>query len=63
MCGDRRKLHTDMLTFGYINDMRTYIPGPDGKLVMEESAYPKYINAIAKMTESIPPGTLLKHLH
>lgn len=31
MGADWRKVHTDVLLSGYINDTHTYVPGPDGK--------------------------------
>jgi len=60
---DWAKVHTGVLLSGYINDMHTYVPGPDGKLGYGGKCFPKDVNAFAKMTEGTPLGTLLAPLH
>jgi UDPglucose 6-dehydrogenase len=63
MGGDWAKVHTGTLLSGYINDMHTYAPGPDGKLGYGGKCFPKDVNAFAKMTKGTPMGTLLAPLH
>ena len=63
MGGDWAKVHTGTLLSGYINDMHTYVPGPDGKLGYGGKCFPKDVNAFAKMTEGTSMGTLLAPLH
>ena len=60
---DWAKVHTGVLLSGYINDMHTYVPGPDGKLGYGGKCFPKDVNAFAKMTKGTPLGTLLAPLH
>ena len=54
---DWAKVHTGVLLSGYINDMHTYVPGPDGKLGYGGKCFPKDVNAFAKMTEGTPLDT------
>ena len=63
MGGDWRKVHTGILLSGYINDVHTYVPGPDGKFGYGGKCFPKDVDAFAKMTKGTPLGTLLEHLH
>ena len=63
MGGNWAKVHTGTLLSGYINDMHTYVPGPDGKLGYGGKCFPKDVNAFAKMTKGTPMGTLLAPLH
>ena len=63
MGADWRKVHTDVLLSGYINDTHTYVPGLDGKFGYGGKCSPKDVNAFAKMTEGTPLGMLLEHLH
>ena len=63
MGGDWAKVHTGVLLSGYINDMHTYVPGPDGKFGYGGKCFPKDVNAFAKMTQGTPLGTLLAPLH
>lgn len=63
MGADWRKVHTGILLSGYINDIHTYVPGPDGKFGYGGKCFPKDVNAFAKMTEGTPLGVLLEHLH
>ena len=57
------RVHTGVLLSGYINDMHTYVPGPDGKRGDGGKCFPKDVNAFAKMTEGMPLGRLLAPLH
>ena len=63
MGGNWAKVHTGTLLSGFINDMHTYFPGPDGKLGYGGKCFPKDVNAFAKMTKGTPMGTLLAPLH
>ena len=63
MGGDWAKVHTGTLLSGYINDMHTYAPGPDGKLGYGGKCFPKDVNAFAKMTQGTSMGALLAPLH
>lgn len=63
MGADWAKVHTGVLLSGYINDMHTYVPGPDGKCGYGGKCFPKDVNAFAKLTEDSPLGTLLAPLH
>ena len=63
MGGNWTKVHTGTLLSGYINDMHTYVPGPDGKFGYGGKCFPKDVNAFAKMTKGTPMGTLLAPLH
>ena len=63
MGGDWAKVHTGTLLSGYINDMHTYVPGPDGKFGYGGKCFPKDVNAFTKMTAGTPMGELLAPLH
>jgi len=63
MGADWAKVHTGVLLSGYINDMHTYVPGPDGKYGYGGKCFPKDVNAFAKLTVDQPLGTLLAPLH
>ena len=63
MGADWAKVHTGCLLSGYINDMHTYVPGPDGKRGYGGKCFPKDVNAFAKLTEGQPLGKLLAPLH
>lgn len=63
MGADWAKVHTGCLLSGYINDMHTYVPGPDGKLGYGGKCFPKDVNAFAKLTEGCSLGKLLAPLH
>ena len=63
MGGDWAKVHTGCLLSGYINDMHTHVPGPDGKCGYGGKCFPKDVNAFAKLTAGQPLGTLLAPLH
>lgn len=60
---DWSKVHDGMLLSGYINDMHTYVPGPDGKFGYGGKCFPKDVNAFAKLTQELPIGKLLAPLH
>lgn len=51
-----------ILLSGYINDVHTAVPGPDGKLGYGGKCFPKDVNAFAKLYQNEPIGTLLQHL-
>ena len=60
---DWARVHAGMLLSGYINEMHTRVPGPDGKFGYGGKCFPKDVNAFAKMTAGTPLGTLLAPLH
>ncbi len=60
---DYKAVHTGILLSGYINDMHTYVPGPDGKYGYGGKCFPKDVNALAEMTKNLPLGQLLAPLH
>lgn len=51
-----------ILLSGYINDVHTAVPGPDGKLGYGGKCFPKDVNAFAKLYKNEPLGILLQHL-
>jgi UDP-glucose 6-dehydrogenase len=51
-----------ILLSGYINDVHTAVPGPDGKLGYGGKCFPKDVNAFARLYQNEPIGTLLQHL-
>ena len=63
MGADWARVHAGMLLSGYINDVHTFVPGPDGKFGYGGKCFPKDVNAFAKMTAGTPLGTLLAPLH
>lgn len=63
MGADWTNVHAGMLLSGYINDMHTYVPGPDGKFGYGGKCFPKDVNAFALMTKDTPLGKLLEPLH
>ena len=56
-------VHSGCLLSGYINEMHTVVPGPDGKFGYGGKCFPKDVNAFAKLTAGTPLGTLLAPLH
>lgn len=44
---DYQKVQKGVLLSGYINDMHTYVPGPDGKLGYGGKCFPKDVKALA----------------
>ena len=63
MGADWVRVHAGMLLSGYINDMHTHVPGPDGKYGYGGKCFPKDVNAFAKMTADTSLGRLLAPLH
>ena len=57
------KVHAGMLLSGYINDMHTHVPGPDGRRGYGGKCFPKDVDAFARLTAGTPLGTLLEPLH
>lgn len=57
------RVHQGCLLSGYINDVHTFVPGPDGKLGYGGKCFPKDVNAFAELTKDIPLGKLLAPLH
>ncbi len=60
---DYKNVHTGVLLSGYINDMHTQVPGPDGKFGYGGKCFPKDVNALAELTKDLPLGKLLAPLH
>lgn len=63
MGADWANVHSGILLSGYINEMHTVVPGPDGKFGYGGKCFPKDVNAFAKLTADTPLGKLLKPLH
>ena len=63
MGADWARVHQGMLLSGYINDMHTFVPGPDGKFGYGGKCFPKDVNAFTIQTKDTPLGTLLAPLH
>ena len=63
MGADWNKVHEGCLLSGYINDVHTYVPGPDGKFGYGGKCFPKDVNAFAARTQGTSLGTLLAPLH
>ena len=63
MGADWNKVHEGCLLSGYINDVHTYVPGPDGKFGYGGKCFPKDVNAFAARTKGTSLGTLLAPLH
>ena len=53
---DYSKVHDGCLLSGYINDMHTQVPGPDGKFGYGGKCFPKDVNALAVWTKDEPLG-------
>lgn len=45
---DYKKIQKGVLLSGYINDMHTYVPGPDGKLGYGGKCFPKDVKALIR---------------
>lgn len=56
-------IHKGILLSGYINDVHTYVPGPDGKFGYGGKCFPKDVDAFTKLTDGTSMGTLLKNIH
>lgn len=63
MGADYSKVHTGCLLSGYINEMHTNVPGPDGKFGYGGKCFPKDVNALAAWTKEEPIGKLIACLH
>lgn len=48
---DYNKVHKGCLLSGYINDMHTQVPGPDGKFGYGGKCFPKDVNALTAATK------------
>ena len=59
---DWDKVHSGCLLSGYINEMHTVVPGPDGKFGYGGKCFPKDVNAFTEATKPYPLHKLLKHL-
>ena len=59
---DYATVRRGVLLSGYINDMHTTVPGPDGKFGYGGKCFPKDVNALAKLTEGTPLGRLIAPL-
>lgn len=51
------------LLSGYINDVHTAVPGPDGKLGYGGKCFPKDVNSFSMLTKDTPLGTFLAPIH
>lgn len=60
---DFAKVHDGVLLSGYINDVHTQVPGPDGKFGYGGKCFPKDVNALAEATKDLPIGRLIAPLH
>jgi len=63
MGADWASVHSGLLLSGYINEMHTVVPGPDGRFGYGGKCFPKDVNAFAKLTKDLPLGRLLAPLH
>ena len=63
MGADFANVHAGCLLSGYINEMHTKVPGPDGKFGYGGKCFPKDVNAFTLMTKGTPLGELLAPLH
>ena len=63
MGADWARVHAGMLLSGYINDVHTFVPGPDGRFGYGGKCFPKDVNAFTILTQGTPLGSLLTPLH
>ena len=63
MGADWSRVHAGMLLSGYINDVHTFVPGPDGRFGYGGKCFPKDVNAFTILTQGTPLGSLLTPLH
>lgn len=63
MGADFAKVHDGCLLSGYINEMHTQVPGPDGKFGYGGKCFPKDVNALAAWIKDEPLGKLIACLH
>ena len=59
---DFNRVLQGVLLSGYINDVHTSVPGPDGKFGYGGKCFPKDVNALTKMTIGYPLNALLAPL-
>ncbi|MDR2869803.1 MAG: hypothetical protein LBV04_05070 [Deferribacteraceae bacterium] len=59
---DFQKVRQAALLSGYINEMHTNVPGPDGAYGYGGKCFPKDTNAFAMFTKDLPIGKLLENL-
>ncbi len=59
MGADYTKVHTGTLLSGYINDMHSQVPGPDGKFGYGGKCFPKDVDAFTAFSKGTPLGDLL----
>ena len=59
---DYAKVHEGCLLRGYINDMHTQVPGPDGKFGYGGKCFPKDVNALTKASEGYLLHNILQNL-
>lgn len=60
---DFNKVHDGCLLSGYINEMHTNVPGPDGKFGYGGKCFPKDVNALTAWAKGTPLGQLISCLH
>ena len=60
---DYQRVQRGCLLSGYINDMHTFVPGPDGKYGYGGKCFPKDVNAFAVLTKDLPIGKLIAPMH
>ncbi len=58
-----RNVHAGCLLSGYINDIHTNVPGPDGRFGYGGKCFPKDVNAFSEATKNYPIGKLIANLH
>lgn len=56
---DWNKVHEGILASGYINEVHTQVPGPDGQFSYGGKCFPKDVNAFEKEFRYTPLGRLL----
>ena len=56
---DYNKVQKGFLLSGYINDMHTYVPGPDGKMGYGGKCFPKDVKALAAALPNTPISEML----
>jgi len=59
---DFSNVHSGFLLSGYINDMHTYVPGPDGKFGYGGKCFPKDVDAFTAATKNYLIYKLLENL-
>ena len=57
---DYQKVQKGVLLSGYINDMHTYVPGPDGKLGYGGKCFPKDVKALVAALKDTALSQLLQ---